>query len=588
MAGLLGGDLASLGKPSVASVGSASSRIAWWASPWVGAACIMAAAAAAYWTSFDGVFVFDDVQAIVENPTIRGLSGQAFSPPAGGLTVSGRPVLNFSFALNHAISGLTPWSYHAVNLMIHALAGVVLLGVVRRTLRSPLVGKGWHDDALLVALGVALLWTVHPLQTQAVTYVVQRAESLMGLWYLLTLYCFARGAEATDVRREKRWFALAVGACLLGMGTKEVMVTAPLMIFLYDRTFIAGSFAEAWRRRWPVHVALAATWLLLAWLVFGNSGGTRGGTAGFGSAGWGSYVPTQFEAVTRYLALAIWPHPLVFEYGVMRGASAAQVLPWVPGILALAAGTVWALWRRPAAGFLGAWFLGILATTSLVPGVHQMIVEHRMYLSLAAVLVAAVLGLRAVMGRQAWWVTGLLVVAGTAFTARRNLEYHSVIGIWADTVAKRPGNTNARNNLGNALADAGRLEEAVAQYAAALALNPAMPDAHYNLGLSLLALGRPAEALPTLQEALRLQPGYVAAQATLGDALTDLGRFAEAIPHYESVLRVHPDDADAHNNLGVALGQLDRVAEARRHFAEALRLRPDFPTARANLEAMGR
>jgi tetratricopeptide (TPR) repeat protein len=583
---LLGNALVSPSKAPVPSADSASRRIAWWASPWIGAGLIVLAAAAAYYTSFGGVFVFDDVQAIVENPTIRRLSSEALSPPPGGLTVSGRPVLNLSFALNHAISGLKPWSYHAANLLIHALAGLVLFGLVRRTLQLPLVATRWPGEGPQIALAVALLWTVHPVQTQAVTYIVQRAESLMGLFYLLTVYAFLRGT-ATE-HRPWGWFALAVAVCLLGMGTKEVMATAPLMVFLFDRTFVAGSFGEAWRRRWPVHLALAATWLVLAWLVIGNAGGNRGGTAGFGSAGWGSYALTQFEAVTRYLALAVWPQPLVFEYGVLRVQSVGEVLPWVPGVAVLVVGTWWALWRRPVAGFLGAWFLGILATTSLVPGVHQMIVEHRMYLPLAAVLVVVVLGLRVALGRFAWWLVGGLVVAGTVLTARRNCDYHSVIGIWADTVAKRPANANARNNLGNALADAGRVEAAVSEYEAALALDPTRPDTHYNLGLSLIALGRPAEAMPSLQEALRLRPDYVAAEATLGDALTDLGRFAEAIPHYEAVLRLHPDDADAHNNLGVALGQLDRLVEARRHFTEALRLRPDFPTAKANLEAIGR
>lgn len=552
---------------------------------WPGALLIVVAASAAYCTSFRGVFVFDDVQAIVENPTIRSLAA-AMSPPPGGLTVSGRPLLNLSFAVNHAISGLAPWSYHAVNLAIHVAAALALFGLVRRTLQLQLIEERWRAEAPAIALAVALLWAVHPLQTQAVTYVVQRAESLMGLFYLVTVYAFLRGATAGP--GALRWFAVAVLACLLGMGTKEVMVTAPLMVFLFDRTFLAGSFAEAWRRHGRVHLALAATWLPLAWLILHNAGGNRGGTAGFGSAEWGGYVLTQFEAVTRYVGLALWPHPLVLDYGVIRVRSVSEVLPWALVAFTLLVATVWALWRRSAAGFLGAWFLGILATTSLVPGVHQMIVEHRMYLSLAAVLAAVVLALRAAAGPVAWWIAGSLTVGSVALTVQRNLDYRSVAGIWADTVAKRPGNANARNNLGNALADAGRVDEAMAEYEAALALDPGMADVHYNLALALTARGRPAEALPRLQEALRLRPNYAPAVAAMGDALSDLGRFAEAVSHYESAVKLNPNDADTHHNLGAALVQLGRIPEARPHLAEAVRLRPDSGEFRSHWEALGR
>ncbi len=532
----------------------------WWERPWGGAALILGAALLAYATSFGGVFVFDDVISLVENPTIRRL-GAACTPPSGGATVSGRPVLNFSFALNHAVSGLAPWSYHALNLLIHALAGLTLFGLVRRAFESPFVAARWRTEARPLALAVALLWTVHPLQTQAVTYVVQRAESLMGLFYLLTLYAFLRGATAE--RRAGWWFGLAVMACLLGTGTKEVIVTAPILALFLDRTFVAGSFATAGRQRWPVHVALLATWLPLAGLILGNDGGTRGGTTTLGGdMAWWSYGLTQFEAVTRYLGLAVWPYPLTFEYGTFWVKSAGQVLLFVPGVVALVAGTIWALRRCPVAGFIGAWFLGILAPTSLMPGTLQMVVEHRMYLPLAAVLTVMVLGLRAVAGRGTWPVLGGLVLAGVALTAQRNLDYHSVLGLWADTVAKRPANANARNNLGNALADAGRLDEAVAEYEELLRLSPQMPDARYNLGLALATLGRAAEAVPQLEESLRLRPDHAPAEVTLGNALTDLGRFAEAIPHFEAALRLDPSLGKIRHNLGMALARAGRFSEA--------------------------
>lgn len=217
-------------------------------------------------TSLSGPFVFDDTASIVENPTIRHLwpIGPVLTPPyVAAETVGGRPVLNLSFAINYLFGGASPLGYHALKGVVHALAGLILFGVLRRTLELPAmrsVAEKLAPESILFALATALLWAVHSLQTESVTYAAQRAESLMGLLYLLTLYCFIRYAGGGIDRDSKGpgvsragsrvWAALAVAACLLGMGTKEVMVSAPAIVFLYDRIFVSGRFREAWRRHW--------------------------------------------------------------------------------------------------------------------------------------------------------------------------------------------------------------------------------------------------------------------------------------------------------------------------------------------------
>lgn len=375
---------------------TASERTSWLASPRatvLAGSLIVVAALAAYQNSFSGPFVYDDRPAILDNDSIRRLwpVGGALSPPED-TTASGRPLLNLSLALSHALSGREVWGYHALNLLIHVLAGLTLSGVVRRTLRQPVVRERWGAAALPVALAAATLWTVHPLQTESVTYIIQRAESLMGLFYLLTLYGVIRGA---DSRRPGAWYVLAVAACLAGMASKEVMVTAPAMVLWYDRTFVAGTFRAAWRQRRPLYLALAGTWLQLAWLM-ASTGGNRGGTIGSGvGIPWLAYGLMQYQAFARCLQLSVWPHPLVFEYGTLWVNRATEIVPYAPVVVAGVAGTAVTLRRWPAVGFLGAWFLGILAPTSLMPGTTQMIVEHRMYLSLAAVVVGVALVIQA-------------------------------------------------------------------------------------------------------------------------------------------------------------------------------------------------
>jgi tetratricopeptide (TPR) repeat protein len=546
------------------------------------AGVITLAALAAYHNTFRVPFFFDDQRAILENPNIRRLwpVSTALWPTTANMAVSGRPVANFTLALNYALSGSGVWSYHAFNLLIHLLGGLTLFGVVRRTLLRPGLQERFGRDALPLAWLIALLWTLHPLQTEAVTYVIQRVESLMGLFFLLTFYCFIRSVESP---RPRFWQALTVATCLLGMASKEVMVTAPLLVLLYDRAFVAGSLREAWRRRWGLYLVLAATWFPLLWLVAGT-GWNRGGTAGFnvGVVPW-AYWLTQFEAVARYLRLSAWPHPLVFEYGTFWvhhfGEAALYALVVVP----LAAATLIARWRWPALGFLGTWFFMILAPTSVVPGTMQMIVEHRMYLPLAAVITLAVLGVHAAVGRRSWLVFAAVAVGLGVLTARRNADYRSELTIWGDTVAKRPDNARARNGFGLALDRAGRLPEAIQNLETASRLLPGDSEALDNLGVSLEHAGRNAEAIQHYEAALRLKPGFPEAHNNLGNALLRDGRIPEAIGQYQTTLRLRPDFAEAYYNLAGAFDRAGRTAEAIQNYETALRLKPDYVEARINL-----
>lgn len=583
---------------------------------WLCSAIIVVAVLAAYAKGWTGPFVFDDEPSILENATIRQLwplSGPLSPPKDFGVTVSGRPVLNLSLALNYAISGMEPWSYHGFNVIVHALAALVLFGVVRRTLRKPVLAEKFGEHAEWTAGVVALLWALHPLQTESVTYVIQRAESLMGLFFLLTLYAFIR---ATESARPWRWLVMMIVSAVLGMGCKEVMATVPLIVLLYDRTFIGGSFRAVWRERRGWHGVLLLSWLPLGWLVM-SAGGNRGGTFTLTWAGCRDYWLTQFGAVMHYLRLSVWPEPLIFDYGTfwVRG-SGALILP-VLLVVGLGGATLWALWRRPMAGFLGATFFVILAPTSLVPGTIQMIVEHRMYLPLAAVLALMVgVGVR-VGGRAALWgFAGVAVVFG-ALTWRRNLDYASDLRLWSDTVAKRPASAIAQGNLGTAHYRRGQLTEAIACYTEALRLGPVTAQMHYNLGLALdaagrgdeamaeyaaavkilpyfaqahvkrarllIARGKSEEALEHLRVALSYIPDSTEANAALGLAMSELGRFELAVAAFERVLKNEPGNAQARLGLGMALARVGRWSEARVALEASVRANPQLAEAQGNL-----
>jgi len=622
------------------------------AAPLAGAAVgIVLATAAVYGGTLAVPLIYDDHVWITWNPSIQHLRPLAavLSPPAGSL-VSGRPVLSLSLALNYALSGERAWSYHLVNLAVHALAALALLGIVRRTL-AWLPGRfPSGSDRVRFAFAVALLWAVHPLQTESVTYVAQRAESLMGLFYLMTLYCFIRGVQG---RGAGAWHLMAVLSCLLGMATKEVMATAPLAVLAYDRTFVAGSFRGALRLRWRLYLGLASTWVPLALLALDLRG--RGVGFGLGYAWW-AYGLAECWAIAHYLMLALWPHPLVFDYGRDVVGTVGEALPWAFAVAALVAGAAAGFARRTALGFAGAWFFLVLApASSVVPVSFQPMAEHRMYLPLAAVAAAATGALWAWLGRRCLPLVLLAACALGAAAYERNLDYRNEVSIWSDTVRRRPANARARLALGSALALQDRNAEAAEQFAAALRIDPGDFEARRNLGLALYhmgradealaeyrrivpppgdsaplhfdialaldAAGRTAEAIGEYGKALRINPGDGEARTNLGVALYREGRFDEAvlqyglalgllpgsarvhfnlamalarmggvekaIEHYREAVRLDPGYAEARNNLGALLAATGRVPEAVAQFEEALRLRPDYEKARASLEALG-
>jgi tetratricopeptide (TPR) repeat protein len=587
-----------------------------WPPRWLAVACLVVGVTLAYWNSLEAPFLFDDTGAVLHNPTIRRLASlTALNPPSDGSTTTGRPVANFSFAINYAISGENNWSYHALNVAIHALAALTLMGIVRRALSGSFLRSRFGAAAPWLAFLTALLWALHPLQTESVVCIAQRTESLCGLFYLLTLYTFIRGTEhdtdqAADLttktprhevgRRPRRlflvplwlcgsepgalfWNAISVLSCLLGMGTKEVMVTAPLVVLLYDRTFVAGSFSSGWRQRRNHYLALAGTWLLLGWLVL-RSGGARGVAAGFGrGVSWWTYLLTQCEAIILYLKLSVWPHPLVLDYGTAVVHSVADV--WWQGlvVIGLMAGTLWALVRKPVLGFAGAWFFLILApSSSVIPLVTQTMAEHRMYLPLAPVVGLLVLaGYRWFGSRAVWPLVGAVVGLGLV-TIARNHDYRDVVAIWTDNVAKNPQVARGHNNLAWALQQQGKTAQANAHFARAVALEPGYVTARYNWGVALLDQGRVAEAIAQFEAAVALAPDHADAYVNLGNALMQVQRAVEAIPQYETALRLRPA-ADAHYDLGVALAEVGRTEDAAGHFRAALQMNPALPEANYQL-----
>ena len=550
---------------------------------------LTAAVILSFANSFQVPLLLDDLGTIANNPSIRHLwpLGPVLSPPAKILSC-GRPWLNLTYALNYAAGGPHVTGYHLVNLLVHLVATWVLFGLVRRTLELPRLRDRYGADASWLALAIAGLWAVHPVQTEAVTYLSQRAESLMGLCYLGTFYCFLRGATAV---RGREWYGLAVVICALGMATKEVMVTAPVLLLAFDWTFLAGSLPEIWQRRRRVYAALGATWLLLAYLMISSHLGERqiGPTGDLSS--W-TYFLTECRVVVAYLGLALWPQGLVFDYGWINWAEPLGVALLCAAFLGGLLGGALVLWyRRRGLGWLGLGFFVLLApTSSFVPISGQPMAESRLYLPLALLVAAGVLGGYRLLQRRSLLLFSLMGVGFAGLTFLRNQDYQSPLTIWRDTVAKQPNSARAHFLLANALAGQhGSRADALVQYDIALRLKPDYTEAHDNLATALAGMpGHEAEALAHYDAALRLKPDTAATHNNLAALLTNLpGREADALAQYDAALRLEPDLAEAHRNLAALLARLPgRETDALVHYAASLRLNPDSAEAHDNFATL--
>jgi tetratricopeptide (TPR) repeat protein len=554
---------------------------------WLRAAIIAIAGAIVYANALTGPFVLDDQDTVVMNEQIR----QLWPPsvvlfPALELPVAGRPAVNVSFAMNYALGGLDVRGYHLLNIAIHIACGLLLFGIVRRALALPSLRERFGSRATDLAFGIALIWLVHPLATDAVDYVTQRTELMLGLFFLLTFYASIRALDRPG------WRIVAVAAAALGMASKESMVTAPVVVAVFDRIFVYRSWKETWQRRGGLYVPLAATWMVLAALIWS---GPRFRSAGFSSgvSPW-TYLLNQTQMIVRYLRLSIWPRGLVIDYGTPRAMTLTEAAPYGAVVLVLVALTVWALARKPALGFLGFFFFTTLSpTSSMVPIATEVGAERRMYLPLAAVVTLAVISLAWLMERfvrmqpeqareaatRRAHAVGLAALAAVALalaagTVLRNREYASSVTLARTTLERWP-TPRAQHSLGSALIGEGRDEEGIAELRKAAAGDP---TAEYTLGLGLFKEGKLDEAILHLREFLTHESWRLevpSAHEMIGRALKGKGRYAEAEQEFRQVLSMTPANGDIHVLLAETLMRQQKFDDALVQYQQALAYRPN-------------
>lgn len=581
-------------------------------------AVLALAVAATYLHTLDVPFYLDDHSSIVENHLIHRWQGLGALWEYAPLRLLGYA----SFALNHRLGAFDPAGYHLVNIVVHWLACIAVFALVRGLLRTPRMA-GAADRPLLagVPLLVAALFALHPLQTQAVTYVVQRLASLAAMFYVAGLACYVRARLAPTHARRLAWAGATLLLALLALLSKENAATLPLAIVLLELSFFRHDRRSVSRLALGALGGLAAVWTIAA-LAFSGDPFSPASMARVASQSATipreSYFATQMPILWTYIRLFLWPSGLHLDHDPGPLRELTEGAPWLAlgGHLAVVALAL-AAWRsRPLVTFGALFYYLAHAVESSVIPIPELAFEHRTYLPNLGLCAVAGWALLVELPRSRRAIGPALVttagiVALLALTTwRRNQVWRDPIALWRDNVERAPARARAWGNLGKHLVLAGQPAEAERALRESLRLRRAAGGdvAHEaldaaNLMMALQAQGRGDEALAladerlgrplgsharatlllnrgniqfdrrllaqaeaSFREALDLLPGSLPARANLASTLAQTGRFAEAESLYRQVLEADPDDAVTWKNLALVRVALERArSDARRH-----------------------
>lgn len=547
-----------------------------------GAALLALGVLAAYSNSFNAPLLFDDIRPYLS------ISRLPFPPSLGDIAatpLANRPLVAFTLVMNKALCGSGVFCLHAFNLLVHLAASLFLFGLLNRTLALPALGfrEPWQARAL--ALLAALAWALHPVQTESVTYVIQRCESLMGLFFLAALYCAVRGWQG----RSRTGFHLAALACMaLGAGAKESMVVMPLVLALYHWVFVQPGLAPFWRNSRILCLGSALFAVAGALALARMIPQFQQIALPFSAL---EYALNQARSVMGYLLLTVWPRALSLDH--FRAVEPLSVLvPHLAAVACLLGVTVWLVARRHPAGFFAALFFLTLAPTSSLFPLRDIFVEHRLYLPLAGAIPGLLLLVRAGAARllearpdlrasraARWGVLALCVAALVGLSLRtyaRNADYAAgEAHMWREALRLNPDNPRARLMVGKAAAAQGKAQEAVGHLAVAfgaynrLTRNDLL-QAGSLLGGLLFNLGRPQEAFAVYEQSLALAPGDLYALLGYGQALLHAGQPDRAMQPLQDALARSPGLALAHFYLAQALHAAGRLPEAVASMGQAL------------------
>ena len=580
----------------------------------------------AYSNTFQVPLLFDDEGSIQLNPAVHGL-GNFLN---GGYKFLPTRVLGYlTFAINYHFGELNVAGYHIVNLVIHIICAILVYSLIRVTFRTPKLDKLFREQQInMFAFTVALLFVSHPVQTQAVTYIVQRVAALATLFYLAGIICYARW-RFTRVETDSflkvftsPWYALSFIAAMLAMKTKEIAFTLPLIILLYECSFFGWPGRKLLAQMTPLFLTMA----IIPYTVFVTVSPTltTGGSmlSDVNSPAYGvvrmtrwEYLYTQFSVILTYLRLLILPikQNLDYDYPISHSLLEPRAFISLLVLLSIFMLAIYLFLKsnhrsnhqaisEEASGIISSqsrslylltafgifWFFITLSIESSIISLRDVIFEHRLYLPTFGFFLSAVSCGTLVVNRLSQRFNDIrkiiiLLVAGTILTLSwatyaRNNVWQSWISIWSDTVAKSPDKARAHNVLGIGYYYSLKFDEALLEYREAVRLKPDFVEAFYNLGLVYREMKQYEESLNMFFKVLSISAfdadKFAAFYNEIGINYSELGDLYQAVKAFASAVEYNPDSSEFRNNYAFALMNAGNREAALREFRKVLKVNP--------------
>jgi tetratricopeptide (TPR) repeat protein len=546
-----------------------------------------------YSGTFWGGFHFDDMPSIVNNPAIRNIDDL----PGIWNYLPRRFILYLSLALNYHFGGLHVFGYHLFNLAVHLGCAVLVWWLTQLILLTPVM----KDEKIarhsgVISLLAGLIFVAHPLQTQAVTYIVQRAASMAGLFYLASLCLYAK-SRPLGIATGKIYYTGAWIAAVAAMFTKETAITLPLMILFYEFSFLRTRGSLNWQYPAPFLLTLS---IIPATIFFTETGAMRLQQL-YHEPGISPihYLLTQFRVMVTYIRLVFFPfnQNLDYDYPIFKSVFEIPVVISLAFLAAifLCAKQLFAKYRLVSFSIFW-FFLTLMPESSLLP-IKDVINEHRLYLPLAGYALLLVSGGYYLIGKHSIRIMVIMllmvIVGNSVLTYQRNKVWDSELALWNDTAEKSPHKARPQYNRGHSFDQKNKYAQAIVDYNKAIELDPDYADAYYNRGLiyarqnnlarAVADFTRTIEIRPNYAgaynnrgiilafhgdldraaadflKAIVIDPGYAEAYCNLGNIYFDQGHLPLAILNYKKAIKIAPRDRNAYDNLAIAYRQLNQM-----------------------------
>ncbi len=562
--------------------------------------CIFLLGIVVYSQTFQHSFHFDDYAFIVNNPAIKdvsrvGLMWDMLSQPS-------RFVGFLSFAVNYHFHQLDVLGYHVTNLVIHLMNALLvwwLVGMIVRSLnrvQTPEVCMRYKTaykprgfvHGSTVALCAALIFVCHPVQTQAVTYIAQRMASLATLFYLLSvcLYIKGRGVE-TRLIASVHFFGAALAA-VLGMFTKEIVITLPLAIILVELTVNEPRRFGNPNLRGSFTVLLLFCLIIPALFSFNFSGLLFAPKISASHEGevitFGKYFFTQARVFVTFLKLAVFPIGQNFDYDFALSQSLferATLLSFA--LLAVLLGVAVKIRRRYSLVAFGLFWFFLTLAPNLIPRRH-IIYEHKLYLAMVGFAIVVSVGLHHLIKNRKQFIVTMLIILGlfSYLTIQRNKVWKDDITLWTDVIQKSPHKSRAHHNLGYAYMLKGEDDVAIEYFTQSLKLNPKYFKAHTSLGQVYARKKDYDKALMYYSNGLKLNPSYAQGYANRGIVYKDQGQLGKALFDLNKALELDVYLTEAYVSRGVVFFMQNQAEKALQDFDKAIQIDPQFSAAHYN------